>query len=772
MPLRASGGAPLLLPAQQQQGGGGDGGGGPAAAAAAALQGLPSFTDLLASERQLIKGGAAAAPLAAQREAHMASMLKRFQMHHRARDRALSVFIHKDLYPRAAAAFRKFMLRVAHPAVADALAAHDSYNGAVEDLLFAYFTAFARHAYGAQLAAYAQAVATLDLRAPHSWYPYARSIHRRIIYHAGPTNSGKTYQALQALAVAERGVYCGPLRLLAMEVYEQLNAEGVRCDMVTGQEVLRVPGSGHVACTVEMVGLNAHADVAVIDEIQMIGDEQRGFAWTRALLGLPANEVHVCGDPSAVGLVRQLAEECGDEFELRTYDRMTPLAVDDGCLPSGWADVQPGDCIVAFSRQQLYHIKKEVERASGQKACLVYGALPAETRRAQARLFNDPEGDHKARGRAPGGGSTGEGRGAALFRRRFAPYGCPHWDQVLIASDAIGMGLNFNIRRVVFSTLIKSTAAGRGPVPASLIKQIAGRAGRRNSDYPQGFATTIDKADLPLLREAIALPPEALSTPAAGLAPEFEMVEMLAGQLQGAGLEQLLRRFEAEAKLDGTYFLCNQEGLMQIAKLIKGVPSLSLQDRFTFCMAPVSSRDELVKGAVQEFAHWYAAGSPVIIDPSRMPKGPPKGEDDIAYMESLHRVLSLWMWLSLRFDESCFPGRDRVARMMGQLCAWMNTGLQLLGHAAKKGAPAKPPAAAAAAPGAGSPPASGSAARAAVLAVERLLEEPAYHPSMGRFLRFTATHRLVVPPPRGGGGGSGAAPAAEPPEAPGTVAPA
>jgi hypothetical protein len=86
----------------------------------------------------------------------------------------------------------------------------------------------------------------------------------------GPTNSGKTYTALQALAGAQRGVYCGPLRLLAMEVYETLNAAGVRCDMVTGQEVVRVPGAAHVSCTVEMASLYHHADVAVVDEIQVI----------------------------------------------------------------------------------------------------------------------------------------------------------------------------------------------------------------------------------------------------------------------------------------------------------------------------------------------------------------------------------------------------------------------------------------------------------------------------------------------------------------------
>jgi ATP-dependent RNA helicase SUPV3L1/SUV3 len=84
---------------------------------------------------------------------------------------------------------------------------------------------------------------------------------------------------------------------------------------------MKVPGASHVACTVEMANINAHADVAVIDEIQLMGDEQRGFAWTRALLGVPANVVHVCGDTSAVQLVRHLAALCGDDFEMHSYER-------------------------------------------------------------------------------------------------------------------------------------------------------------------------------------------------------------------------------------------------------------------------------------------------------------------------------------------------------------------------------------------------------------------------------------------------------------------
>lgn len=86
---------------------------------------------------------------------------------------------------------------------------------------------------------------------------------------SGPTNSGKTYNALQALRTSPTGIYCGPLRLLAMEVYQQLNADGVRCNMVTGQEMVEVPGAAHVACTVEMASVMKHADVAVIDEIQV-----------------------------------------------------------------------------------------------------------------------------------------------------------------------------------------------------------------------------------------------------------------------------------------------------------------------------------------------------------------------------------------------------------------------------------------------------------------------------------------------------------------------
>jgi ATP-dependent RNA helicase SUPV3L1/SUV3 len=129
---------------------------------------------------------------------------------------------------------------------------------------------------------------------------------RKITYHAGPTNSGKTYNALVALKEAWSGVYCGPLRLLALEVYDSLNLDGTPCSLLTDQERRQAPFAGHVSCTVEMLGVEERVDCAVIDEIQLIGDEFRGASWTRAVLGVPAAHVHLCGDPSAVPVVAAL----------------------------------------------------------------------------------------------------------------------------------------------------------------------------------------------------------------------------------------------------------------------------------------------------------------------------------------------------------------------------------------------------------------------------------------------------------------------------------
>lgn len=249
-----------------------------------------------------------------------------------------------------------------------------------------------------------------DLRYPAEWYPQARSIQRTIHLHVGPTNSGKTYHALKRLEASKKGFYAGPLRLLAQEVYSRFNAQGIPCGLVTGDEV-RFPEDRSppiVSNTVEMVSLGVDYEVGVIDEIQMIADPKRGWAWTRAFLGARAAELHLCGEARTVPLIRELVALTGDTLEIHRYERLNPLKVMSKSLQGDLRYLQKGDCLVSFSRIGIHALKNDIERVTGRRAAIVYGGLPAEIRTQQANLFNDPTNDY----------------------------------DFLVASDAIGMGLN------------------------------------------------------------------------------------------------------------------------------------------------------------------------------------------------------------------------------------------------------------------------------------------------------------------------------------------
>ena len=248
-----------------------------------------------------------------------------------------------------------------------------------------------------------------DLRYPAEWYPATREIQRTIHLHVGPTNSGKTYHALQRLEQAESGVYAGPLRLLAHEVYTRLNARGKQCHLVTGDERHMIEGDVSMrSCTVEMVPITEDVDVAVIDEIQMIGHEERGWAWTQAVMGLKAKELHLCGEERIVPLIKELAAAMGDDLLIHHYKRLSPLKTMSTSLRGDLNNLRKGDCVIAFSKVSIHRLKEEIERTTGKRVAVIYGSLPPEIRAQQAALFNDQNNDY----------------------------------DILVASDAIGMGLN------------------------------------------------------------------------------------------------------------------------------------------------------------------------------------------------------------------------------------------------------------------------------------------------------------------------------------------
>ena len=264
-----------------------------------------------------------------------------------------------------------------------------------------------------------------DYRYPGEVHPFARQTRRKLILHVGPTNSGKTYSALIALSRARTGVYAGPLRLLAHEVFTRFNEgkignEGKRvCNLLTGEErKVLDPNESLSSCTVEMFPLSRKLDVGVIDEIQMIGDVQRGSAWTSAVIGSQCTELHLCGEESVVDLIQSIAKDLGDDCEVRRYERLSPLAIAASSLGSDISKIRRGDCLVTFSRNNIFAMKKLVETNTGLKVAVAYGGLPPEVREEQAKSFNEGNYD------------------------------------VLVASDAVGMGLNLLVLLTLSAVLV------------------------------------------------------------------------------------------------------------------------------------------------------------------------------------------------------------------------------------------------------------------------------------------------------------------------------
>ncbi|KAK6780899.1 hypothetical protein RDI58_023083 [Solanum bulbocastanum] len=572
-----------------------------------------------------------------------------------------------------------------------------------------------------------------DLTRPHTWYPHARKKSRNVFLHVGPTNSGKTYYALKQLESSSSGVYCGPLRLLAWEVAKRLNKSNVPCDLITGQEREEVEGARHKSITVEMADVTSDYDCAIIDEIQMIGCRTRGSSFTRALLGLAANELHLCGDAAAVPLVQEILKVTGDTIKgllvrhaanllllpsigfrqqkpkgpVQYYERLSPLVPLKVPLGS-FSKIRTGDCVVTFSRTEIYKTKsqefvitiellvlKQIEAGGMHRCSVVYGSLPPDTRTRQATMFNDASSN----------------------------------SDVLVASDAIGMGLNLNISRIIFSTLQKFDGVEIRDLTVPEIKQIADslhsnvrllmeisvrkefpkscsliswildflnsrfssftkctfselrRAGRYKSNFPVGEVTCLNADDLPLLHSSLDYPSPVLewdvliksnkfTMQRAGVFPNFDLLYMYSRLHPKHGIHEILEHFMDNAKLSEHYFIANCDELLKVAAIIDTLP-LSLHDKYLFCISPVEMDDDISSQGLTQFATNYSNNGLVrlreIFTPGTLKV--PTSHTALKELESIHKVLDLYVWLSYRLEES-FPDRE-LASSQKAICSML-----------------------------------------------------------------------------------------------------
>ena len=510
----------------------------------------------------------------------------------------------------------------------------------------------------------------MDMKKPGKWYPLARTMKREIILHVGPTNSGKTHAAMERLKRSSSGVYCSPLRLLAWEISETLNKYGTKCDLVTGQELKRVEDAAHVACTVEMVDVNKVVDCAVIDEIHLIGDDFRGYAFTRALLGTPALEVHLCGDTSCVELIDKICKDTGDKLRIRNYERLSPLNVANEVFSRKRLEqnVEKGDCFVAFSRKAVYALKSEIERRVPLRACVIYGGLPPEARSRQAELFNKPNSGY----------------------------------DLLIASDAIGMGLNLNIRRIIFNELTKFDGVEVRQLTSPEVKQIAGRAGRYKMSYYDkggGVVTTMDDgllsggrkdandakdviksevSGLQFIQNQLDAPVKNLKT--AGLAPTFEQILEYCAKVDGANLEDALRALSADAKVPKYYKMRKSDEVIRLAKFLANL-GMEIEDHYTFSISPTSVDCPHSMKTLMNFASAFLNEGHVSVKliPKSINKRERKSRADVqtrmnqrrvsilANLEEQHRAYDLYLWFARRLSAQ-FPEYN-LAEALRIMCA-------------------------------------------------------------------------------------------------------
>lgn len=364
-----------------------------------------------------------------------------------------------------------------------------------------------------------------------------------------------------------------------------------------------------------------------------------------------------------------------------------------------YSKVRPGDCIVAFTVQDLFLIRREIESKTKFKCAVINGKLPSETKSQQAKLFNEP--------------GTGY--------------------DILIATDAIGMGLNLNIGRIIFHSVLKNgpsytTEVNDYHADPILVKQISGRAGRRSSQFKVGKVTTWQEVDLAYVRAVVGW--DIPQIPAAGISPAVEQVNAFYKEIRKAfgeldtkmteklpeaeivkpavppteiseqnkgknkkknkkgnkqddkdqsdkssalidsiaasdsadsiPLTHLVERFIKTSAVNNQYFMCNMDHFFMISNFLQPIP-LTMIDRFTFASAPSNIRSDKTMSQLYRYAAIYATNRPVLLGFSVAVKVP-ESLQEFTDLCDRNSILDLYIWLAYRFP-STFVDIDLALRL-------------------------------------------------------------------------------------------------------------
>ncbi len=253
----------------------------------------------------------------------------------------------------------------------------------------------------------------------------------------GPTNTGKTYFAIETMLSFDSGMIGFPLRLLAREVYDKIikKVNITKVALITGEEKIIPPNAKYFLCTVESMPINKYLDFVAIDEIQMCADHERGHIFTDRLLNLRGEKLTMFMGSNTI---KKIITKLDEDTEFINKNRLSKLSYVGHKKISR---IDRKSAIIAFSTEEVYAIAELIRRQKG-GAAIVMGSLSPKTRNAQVELYQSGDVDF------------------------------------LVATDAIGMGINMDLENVFFSNLKKFDGKKLRRLNSSEIGQIAGRAGR------------------------------------------------------------------------------------------------------------------------------------------------------------------------------------------------------------------------------------------------------------------------------------------------------
>jgi len=439
-------------------------------------------------------------------------------------------------------------------------------------------------------------------------FPMAREMRRKLTLHIGPTNSGKTYTAMKKLEEADTGYYLAPLRLLALEGYEGLKAKGIESSLITGEEQILDDEATHISSTIEMMNYEVDVDVCVIDEVQMIDDRDRGWAWANAIIGAPAKEIIMTGSINAKEAIIALAEYLGEELEIIEFERKNPLTLLEA--PTDPKDVQEGTAIIAFSRKEVLRLKQNFSKNFS--VSVVYGNLSPEVRREEARRFREGE------------------------------------TQVLIATDAIAMGMNLPIKTILFSKAEKFDGISQRSLFPSEVHQISGRAGRYGLSE-EGYVGALNPEALKIVKKNFTKEAREITIPFKVMA-NLEHIKLVAKILEENSLEVILSFFVKNMVFNGPFYASSLDDMLEASKIVDAY-DLDIATKYHLACAPLTLKSPYIIEAFESYIHALEQEESVHYIPPTLVGDHARTTDELLRAEDMVKEISLYLWLTYRFGD-------------------------------------------------------------------------------------------------------------------------